>query len=475
MFGAVPTNAVAASAVATTGASPAAFVPDWDGHTDSTVIEYRLVERSFVTVRILDRRGRTVAMLFRGVRLAGTHHTSWDGRATNGRVGMPGAYRVRVDAKPRPSAAAGGTPGAAALGGVVTAGGRDETVRLQSSPLVVRGVRLSRPTVGRSAKVSRTVVQFELSHAAWISVAVVDSRGRAVRTLAASRMSAGRRTLAWNGGGRRGSVAPDGDYSLVLSATGGARPTATTRVPLRVDRTLPGLRTDSRSRALVAASGVALPVNTTVGETSTVTYAVGRRTTTRTLGAGTHRVRIPGDELGIGGARRARTYRLRVTAVDQAGNAVARVTSVHIPASPRATRPTRPSRPSTSIRPGTLPWPTGGVLTSPFGMRGGRPHTGIDIGSPTGEAIHPVAPGTVSYVGALGGYGNLVMVDHASGLRTYYAHMSRFGGFAVGATVTPADTIGYVGCTGNCTGPHVHFETRVADVPRDPLGYLVAR
>ena len=105
-------------------------------------------------------------------------------------------------------------------------------------------------------------------------------------------------------------------------------------------------------------------------------------------------------------------------------------------------------------------------------MRSGRMHQGLDIAAPTGTPIHPVANGTVSYVGVMDGYGNIVIVDNGGGLRTYYAHMSRFGSYGVGQAVTPIDTLGYVGCTGHCTGPHVHFETRIANVPRDPRSFL---
>jgi murein DD-endopeptidase MepM/ murein hydrolase activator NlpD len=125
--------------------------------------------------------------------------------------------------------------------------------------------------------------------------------------------------------------------------------------------------------------------------------------------------------------------------------------------------------------PGAWPWPVGGVVTSEFGLRDGRPHTGIDIAVPTGTPIHPTAPGTVSFVGQLGGYGNLVIIEHAGGVRTYYAHLSRFGGFAVGDAVSQLDSIGAVGCTGNCTGPHLHFETRTADTPQNPRSFLTAR
>jgi murein DD-endopeptidase MepM/ murein hydrolase activator NlpD len=172
-----------------------------------------------------------------------------------------------------------------------------------------------------------------------------------------------------------------------------------------------------------------------------------------------------------------------VRLVDGAGNAAAARTSVVIPkrSAPATPRQPAPDPTPTTTTPGpapvagTWPWPVGGVVTSEFGLRDGRPHTGLDIGVPTGTPIHPAVPGTVSFVGQLGGYGNLVIVEHPDGVRTYYAHMSRFGGFAVGAAVTHLDTIGFVGCTGNCTGPHLHFETRTADTPRNPRSFLTAR
>jgi murein DD-endopeptidase MepM/ murein hydrolase activator NlpD len=125
---------------------------------------------------------------------------------------------------------------------------------------------------------------------------------------------------------------------------------------------------------------------------------------------------------------------------------------------------------------GRWPWPVSGILTSPFGMRDGRQHAGVDIAAPTGTPIHAVIPGTISFVGQMDGYGNIVIVEHANGLHTRYAHMSRFGGFAVGDHVDHVDTIGFVGCTGHCSGPHVHFEVRTApnDVPHDPMTYLHA-
>ena len=116
-------------------------------------------------------------------------------------------------------------------------------------------------------------------------------------------------------------------------------------------------------------------------------------------------------------------------------------------------------------------WPVSGPITSPFGMRWGTLHPGIDIGVPTGTPIHAVAAGTVIYCGWMSGYGNLVMIDHGGDLATLYGHQSRIA-VSCGESVTQGQVIGYSGCTGFCTGPHVHFEVRVNGSPVDPLGYL---
>jgi murein DD-endopeptidase MepM/ murein hydrolase activator NlpD len=116
-------------------------------------------------------------------------------------------------------------------------------------------------------------------------------------------------------------------------------------------------------------------------------------------------------------------------------------------------------------------WPVNGPVTSPFGMRWGRMHTGIDIGVPYGTPIHAAASGRVIYAGWMDGYGNLVFVDHGRGLSTGYAHQSSIT-VSNGQAVTQGEVIGYVGCTGHCFGPHLHFEVRVNGTPVDPLGYL---
>jgi murein DD-endopeptidase MepM/ murein hydrolase activator NlpD len=118
-----------------------------------------------------------------------------------------------------------------------------------------------------------------------------------------------------------------------------------------------------------------------------------------------------------------------------------------------------------------LIWPVNGPVTSGFGMRWGRMHTGIDIAVPTGTPVHASASGTVVYAGWMSGYGYLVAIDHGGGLATAYAHNSSLL-VAVGQSVKQGDVISLSGSTGHSTGPHVHFEVRVNGVPVDPLQYL---
>jgi murein DD-endopeptidase MepM/ murein hydrolase activator NlpD len=120
---------------------------------------------------------------------------------------------------------------------------------------------------------------------------------------------------------------------------------------------------------------------------------------------------------------------------------------------------------------GQLSWPVAGPVTSPFGWRWGRMHEGIDIGAATGTPIHAAGTGTVIYSSWMEGYGNLIVIDHGGGLSTTYAHLSAYAASS-GQLVTGGQTIGYVGCTGHCFGPHLHFEVRVNGAAVDPLGYL---
>jgi len=97
-----------------------------------------------------------------------------------------------------------------------------------------------------------------------------------------------------------------------------------------------------------------------------------------------------------------------------------------------------------------------------------KQHNGLDFGAPFGAPIYPVMEGTVISAGPNGGYGNEVIIEHVDGSQTQYAHMQGFN-VSVGDTVTPNDSLGGVGSTGNSTGPHLHFEYRVDGTAEDPL------
>ena len=126
---------------------------------------------------------------------------------------------------------------------------------------------------------------------------------------------------------------------------------------------------------------------------------------------------------------------------------------------------------------GQLAWPADGPLTSDYGLRvhplfgDRRMHTGIDISAGYGAPVWAAGDGVVTYVGTMSGYGNVVIVDHGGGLATTYNHLSAFA-VQGGDSVARSQPLGAVGCTGYCTGPHLHFEVRVNGAPVDPLPYL---
>ncbi len=132
---------------------------------------------------------------------------------------------------------------------------------------------------------------------------------------------------------------------------------------------------------------------------------------------------------------------------------------------------------SGGTRPGVLSWPVSGWVSSSFGYRihpifgTKKLHTGIDIAASSGTPIWAASGGTVLIAGPYGGYGNAVVIDHGGGLATLYAHQSTIS-VSVGESVGSGQVIGYVGCTGFCTGPHLHFETRENGTPVDPMKYL---
>ena len=116
-------------------------------------------------------------------------------------------------------------------------------------------------------------------------------------------------------------------------------------------------------------------------------------------------------------------------------------------------------------------WPLGGPITSYYGPRWGRMHTGIDIDGVTGDPIVASKAGRVIVASYYGGYGNAVVIDHGGGVTTLYAHMSGLN-VSQGQSVSQGAVVGYVGATGNVTGDHLHFEVRINGDPQDPINYL---
>jgi murein DD-endopeptidase MepM/ murein hydrolase activator NlpD len=124
-------------------------------------------------------------------------------------------------------------------------------------------------------------------------------------------------------------------------------------------------------------------------------------------------------------------------------------------------------------------WPVDGTLEggfggrrNPFGGPGYEFHSGQDIEAAWGTPVVAGASGRVSFVGWQNGYGQLVVVDHGSGLTTRYGHLSHID-VELNQTVSRAQLLGNVGSTGRSTGPHLHYEVRINDQPVNPLPYLL--
>jgi murein DD-endopeptidase MepM/ murein hydrolase activator NlpD len=116
-------------------------------------------------------------------------------------------------------------------------------------------------------------------------------------------------------------------------------------------------------------------------------------------------------------------------------------------------------------------WPVQGTINSGFGPRGASLHDGIDIAAPEGTPIQAVERGEVIYSDQLRGYGNIVIIRHAGGLVSVYAH-NQVNLVREGSMVERGDVIAKVGSTGRVTGPHLHFEIRKHNAAQDPVRYL---
>jgi murein DD-endopeptidase MepM/ murein hydrolase activator NlpD len=120
---------------------------------------------------------------------------------------------------------------------------------------------------------------------------------------------------------------------------------------------------------------------------------------------------------------------------------------------------------------GWLVWPLQGPISSPFGMRDGRPHEGIDIAVDEGTPIRAAAAGRVVFAGPRGTYGLTVIVDHGDGVRTLYAHCSEIL-VDEGDEVNTRTVLALAGSTGRSTGPHLHLEVLKNGTPLNPEAYL---
>ncbi len=134
---------------------------------------------------------------------------------------------------------------------------------------------------------------------------------------------------------------------------------------------------------------------------------------------------------------------------------------------------------ATGAAAGSYSWPCASstYITSKFGYRihpifqTQKYHSGVDIAANSGEPITAAAGGTITIAEYSSSYGNYVVIYHSDGTTTLYAHMSSMA-VSAGQTVSKGDVIGYVGSTGNSTGPHLHFEVRVNGSCVDPLQYF---
>ena len=149
-----------------------------------------------------------------------------------------------------------------------------------------------------------------------------------------------------------------------------------------------------------------------------------------------------------------------------------------LPAAPASAYVDHPGIPRAHrAEPETFAQPLRGPLHSPFGDRWGRTHAGIDIAVLATDRVRAALGGVVTAAGYLpgySGYGNVVRVRHDRDLTTMYAHLAG-SAVRVGERVERGQLIATAGCTGSCTGPHLHFEVRLRGKLVDPLPFVRGR
>jgi lipoprotein NlpD len=123
---------------------------------------------------------------------------------------------------------------------------------------------------------------------------------------------------------------------------------------------------------------------------------------------------------------------------------------------------------------GTLAWPVEGKIISEYGVRGGIQYKGISIQAKEGTPVRAAADGRIGYLGTIGEYGKVVLIEHANQLVTVYAHLKEIR-VAADQSVKRGDIIGTVGTSGRVETPSLHFEVRSHSKPRNPLFFLGRR
>ena len=114
--------------------------------------------------------------------------------------------------------------------------------------------------------------------------------------------------------------------------------------------------------------------------------------------------------------------------------------------------------------------PVSGNMTRGFGMDGNHNHKGLDLDGETGDPVVAARSGTVVATSCGGGYGICTVIDHGDGIETWYAHLSEQT--VTSGPVARGEVIGLMGCTGSCTGSHLHWEVRVDGIARDAMRFL---
>ncbi len=195
---------------------------------------------------------------------------------------------------------------------------------------------------------------------------------------------------------------------------------------------------------------------------------------------GTYHVVTPGETLFRIGKAYGLTYQelARVNGIKVAGQ-IRVGQRIFIPGAthPLPVETITPAEPApvapVSPEPGfeTFLWPVNGTINSGFGPRGSSFHDGIDIAAPEGTPILAIEAGEVIYSDQLRGYGNMVIVRHAGGIVSVYAH-NEANLVREGQAVARGEVVARVGSTGRVSGPHLHFEIRRNNAAQDPLRYL---